>query len=305
MKGNLRALPKFRDGLSFVYLEHAVIEKEAQSLAIFRATGRIDLPVASIGALLLGPGTRLTHGAMVAIADCGCSVVWVGETGVRCYAAGIGKSRSSRNLEAQARAFADPVQHLTVVRRLYQRRFTEPLPENLTLQQIRGREGVRVRDAYARAAREYGVLWQGRSYKNQAWSQADPVNRALSAGNACLYGICHAAILATGFSPGLGFIHVGRQLSFVYDLADLYKVEIVIPAAFAVAADPKPEAAVKVRVREQIMNTRLLTRIVKDLVSLFDMSELDDAEESASGPGELWDIATTLPGGQLYVGDAD
>ena len=305
MKSNLRSLPKFRDGLSFVYLERAVVEREENSLVVFSETGRISLPVASIGCLLLGPGTRLTHAAVVVLADAGCTVAWVGQSGIKFYAGGAGKSRSSRNLEAQARAFSDPIRHMAVVRRLYGRRFTETLPPNLTLQQIRGREGVRVREAYAAAARNFGVHWTGRSYKQGDWANADPVNKALSAGNACLYGICHAALLATGFSTGLGFIHVGRQLSFVYDVADLYKAEIVIPAAFEVAStSSKPESDVRRLVRQRIIETKLLSRMVIDLSWLFELEDLEGVQFDRDGPGELWDIGSNVAGGELHVGDA-
>jgi CRISPR-associated protein Cas1 len=305
LKGNLRALPKFRDGLSFVYIEYAVVEKEDHSLVVFREAGRISLPVASIGCLLLGPGTRVTHAAMAVLGEAGSSVAWVGETGVRFYAGGTGKSRSSRNLEVQARAFADPQRHMAVVRRLYSRRFLEALPEGLTLQQIRGREGVRVRETYAAASKLYGVEWNGRSYKQDSWANADPVNRALSAGNACLYGICHAALLATGFSPGLGFIHVGRSLSFVYDVADLYKAEIVIPAAFeATATAGKPEALVRKLVRQRISEGKLLGRMVRDLGWLFEIEDVDSSAFGGDGPGELWDLGSTVPGGVSHAGDA-
>ena len=43
-------------------------------------------------------------------------------------------------------------------------------------------------------------------------------------------------IQALGCSPGLGFVHAGHECSFVYDIADLYKVEITIPLAFELAA---------------------------------------------------------------------
>ena len=192
-----------------------------------------------------------------------------------------------------------------MVRRLYSRRFPELLPAGLTLQQIRGREGVRVREAYASAARLYGVEWKGRSYKQDSWANADPVNRALSAGNACLYGICHAALLATGFSPGLGFIHVGRQLSFVYDIADLYKAEVVIPAAFeATATASKPEALVRKLVRQRISEGKLLGRMVRDLGWLFELDDVDDSDFGGDGPGELWDLGATVTGGVSHAGDA-
>src|SRR6185437_10369587 len=104
------------------------------------------------------------------------------------------------------------------------------------LEQIRGREGVRVRETYAQASRETGVKWEGLSYERGNWKKADTVNRALSCANSCLYGITHAAIVSAGYSPALGFIHTGKMLSFVYDIADLYKTSTTIPVAFRAAA---------------------------------------------------------------------
>ncbi|GAA6756663.1 type I-E CRISPR-associated endonuclease Cas1e [Thermus thalpophilus] len=222
---NLKELPKFRDGLSYLYVEHAFIEQEAQGIGIYDQQGLTLVPAAALGVLFLGPGTRITHAAIRALAGNGCTVCWVGEGLARFYAQGLGDTRSAHRLERQARAWADPNLHLEVVYRLYEKRFSEPLPRNLSLEQVRGLEGVRVRTAYARWSQETGVPWKGRSYDRRNWVASDPVNRALSSGAAYLYGLAHAAIVSTGFSPSLGFIHTGKLLSFVYDLADLYKTE--------------------------------------------------------------------------------
>src|SRR5947199_7902589 len=137
---------------------------------------------------------------------------------------------------------------LQVIRRLYQLPFFEKLDPELTLRQFRGMEGVRVREAYARASGETGVAWSGRSYRRDNWSNADPVNRALSAANSCLYGICHVAVVSAGFLPALGFIHTGKMLSFVYDVADLYKTEVTIPVALRAATEEKGSLERRVRV---------------------------------------------------------
>src|SRR5665811_1904308 len=115
---------------------------------------------------------------------------------------------------------------------MYARRFDEKVDESLSLQQLRGREGIRVRASYAEASRVSAVEWKGRNYDRTSWKTADPINRALSCANSCLYGLCHAAIVAAGYSPAIGFIHSGKGLSFVYDVADLYKTVTSIPAAF-------------------------------------------------------------------------
>ena len=66
----------------------------------------------------------------------------------------------------------------------------------------------------------------------------------ISAANACLYGVTEAAILVAGYSPAVGFLHTGRPLSFVYDVADVYKFEVSVPVAFEVVGTPPgPPAA--------------------------------------------------------------
>jgi CRISPR-associated protein Cas1 len=297
-KLDLHLLPKVRDSWSFLYVEHCQIDQDAKAIAYHDASGTTPIPVASLALLLVGPGTTITHAAVRVLADHGCSVLWVGEQAVRCYAQGIGETRSARRLMLQARLWTDPQAHLAVVRRMYQVRFAELLDSALTLRQIRGKEGARVRDAYARASREFGVVWSGRTYQRSEWSFADPVNRALSAANSCLYGICHAAILSAGYSPALGFIHTGKQLSFVYDVADLYKADLTIPAAFASVAEESPglESRVRRRCRDLFYQTRLLARVVQDIGEILcgvdaqsESGSIDEYEEDDTLPSGLWD----------------
>jgi CRISP-associated protein Cas1 len=304
---NLNELPKFRDGLSYVYLEHCRVEQDDSSIAALTPDGVVAIPVSALGVLLLGPGTTVTHAAIKALAQNGCSVQWVGEDAARYYAAGTGETRSSERLLRQAKACVDDGQHLEVVRRLYTLRFAEALDPRLTLQQIRGREGVRVRDAYANASKASGIPWHGRQYQRDNWNASDPINRAISSGNACLYGISHAAIVSAGYSPALGFIHVGKQLSFVYDVADIYKVETVIPMAFETVADlpDNLERAMRTKLRQCFKDTRLLERIVEDINNLF--TKLEDIPdlyaEDAARPGDLWDVDGAVEGGVDYGGD--
>jgi CRISPR-associated protein Cas1 len=246
---------------------------------------------------------------MTTLGESGASVVWVGESGSRFYGFGLGETRRAGNLQAQAAAWADPEQHLQVVRRMYSMRFTDGLEPGLTLAQIRGREGVRVREAYAAAAKHTGIVWRGRQYDASRWEASDPVNRALSAANACLYGLCHAAIVATGFSPGLGFIHLGKMLSFVYDIADLYKCDTTIPAAFAMAAVGDAfgiEGAVRRRCRELFRETRLIERIVPDIqraigVAPEPVTYIEHRGAPRMDAGALWDPAGDVDGGENHA----
>jgi CRISPR-associated protein Cas1 len=294
---DLHVLPRVRDSWSYLYVEHCRVDQEDKAIAVHDAQGKVPVPCASLSLLLLGPGTTITHAAVRTLAECGCLVGWSGEHGVRFYAVGTGETRSAANLIRQARLVSDPELRLKVVKNMYRMRFREPLDESLTLEQIRGKEGVRVREAYARASRETGVPWSARSYRRDRWETADPINRALSAANSCLYGLCHAAIVATGYSPGLGFVHTGKALSFVYDIADLYKTETTVPAAFQAVAEGTHALETRVRkaCREWFHRERLLPRIISDIDLALEIEAgatvepgMDfDVDEAA--PGGLWD----------------
>jgi len=290
---DLHQLPKFRDALSFLYVEHVRIEQEQKSIALYDADGKTPVPAAGLSVLMLGPGTNITHAAIRALADNNCLVIWCGEQNVRFYAFGMGGTRSAKGILRQAELAADEAERLEVVRRMYRMRFREELPAGLTVQELRGREGIRVRTAYARASRETAVPWEGRSYKRTDWRSADPVNRALSCANSCLYGLCHAAILSAGYSPALGFIHTGKQLSFVYDIADLYKVDVTIPVAFQAAkeGDAELERRVRLRCRDIFRETRLVQRVVPDI--RYALGETQEPAEFAPDedpalPTDLW-----------------
>jgi CRISP-associated protein Cas1 len=312
---DLHLLPKFRDALSYLYIEHARIDRHEKSIAVWDANGYVPVPAASLALLMLGPGTAVTHAAVQTLADNNCLVVWCGEENVRFYAFGTGGTRSAAPLLHQARLVSDPNLRLEVVKRMYRMRFSDWPGDELTIDQLRGMEGARVRRIYAEAATKYGVAWEGRSYDRQNWDASDVVNRALSAANSCLYGLCHAAILSTGYSPGLGFIHTGKQLSFVYDLADLYKHEVTIPVAFEIATK-KPqnvERETRLRCRDQFRQTKLLARIVPDLQKLLGVKDGPGDDTPAAVdlekalPGGLWAPESTegsVTGGVAYVPDA-
>jgi len=312
---DLRQLPRFEDSLSYLYVEHARIEQHEKAIAVHDAAGLTPVPAASLALLMLGPGTAITHAAVKALADNNCTVAWVGDDGLRFYAAGTGGTRGSSGLLRQARLVSVPRLRLAVVMRMYRKRFPGGLAPNLTLQQIRGMEGIRVRQAYAIASKATGVPWTGRNYKRGDWSAADPVNRALSTGNACLYGLVQAAVLSAGYSPALGFIHTGKQLSFVYDIADLYKVDLVVPTAFEVAKwqSPSIERLMRAGCRQKFQDARIMQRILPDIAELLETAGLpmlsDDPtyDSESSTPGALWnpdDIAhinQEIPGGVNYV----
>ena len=221
----------------------------------------------------------------------------------RFYASGMGETRSGANLLLQARLCMNPQTHLEVVRRMYEIRFPKLPTKDLSLQQIRGMEGIRVKQTYKTFSKLTGVKWTARNYKQTNWEEADEINRALSAANAILYSVCQAAIVSLGFSPGLGFVHTGKQLSFVYDIADLYKTETSIPAAFEAVQNAHDDLDQKLRLymRQKITKANILKRVAEDIAWLFDVPIQED-QLNRKDAGELWDVDSALPGGRNYDG---
>ncbi len=285
---DLHELPKLSDSLSYLYAEHCIVEKKQQAIELFDKDGATLVPTAALSVLLLGPGTRITHAAVKTLADSGCAIVWVGEDTTRYYAHGAGETRRASHLLQQARLVSDERLRLEVCKRMYRYRFADPeLPADLTIEQLRGMEGARVRTAYAQASIRHGVSWNGRRYNRGSWGDTDPINRAISAANALLNGLCHTAIVSGGYSPALGFIHTGKQRSFVYDIADLYKVDITIPLAFRVTARSTERLGPRVReaCRQAFKEAKLLQRILPDIHNLLDVSR-DTLNISAEVDGD-------------------
>jgi CRISPR-associated protein Cas1 len=290
MPNNLHELPRLRDSLSYHYIERAIVDRKQNAIEYIQEEGRTLVPVASISVIMLGPGTTLSHAAMKVLMENGCSVIWVGEDGIRCYGQGLGETRRSFHLLRQAELVCDPISREKIVRQMYQMRFDEQLEEGMSLNQIRGKEGARVRQVYADASAKFGVAWNGRRYDRSDWGFGDTINRTLSAANALLNGICHAAIVSGGYSPALGFVHTGRMLSFVYDVADLYKTELTIPAAFETVAESNEDTGSRVRTlcRERFRQARLLQRILPDIDCLLEIPEDVESSFSLDPPSELW-----------------
>lgn len=303
---DLHALPRIADSISFLYIEKASIEQDAFSVTAFRKNERVPIPAAGLTTLFIGPGTTISHAAVKTLADCGCMVIWCGEGVSKFYASGMGETRSAENLLGQVTLFSNEEAHMRVVRRMYQIRFPKMDCTGKTLQQIRGMEGIRVREAYKLWSKTTGVRWRGRSYKDDDWDAADPINRSLSIANAVLYGVCHAAIVSLGYSPALGFIHTGKMLSFVYDVADLYKAETTIPAAFTSVArsENAEDAVIRLQTRRFIKQQNVMRRIAGDIAWIFEKNTA--ADENAKGAGELWDDAFgTVAGGANHAGRFD
>jgi CRISP-associated protein Cas1 len=278
-----------KDRLSILFVEKGQIDVLDGAFVVVDITGvRTHIPVGGVACLMLEPGTRVSHAAAALVARVGTLLVWVGEAGVRLYASDQPGGARSDRLLYQAQLALDETLRLKVVRKMYELRFNEKPPERRSVDQLRGIEGARVKQMYKLMAQQYRVDWNARNYDIDQWDAADVPNRCLSAATACLYGVTEAAVLAAGYAPAVGFIHTGKPLSFVYDIADLFKFETVVPVAFKVAAT-KPrelEREVRLKCRDVFRQSRLLERIIPTIEEVLAAGDIQSPEppEDAVGP---------------------
>jgi CRISPR-associated protein Cas1 len=266
-----------KERISLLFLEKGELGVLDGAFVVIDKTGvRTHIPVGSVACLMLEPGSRVSHAAAVLASRVGCLLIWVGEAGVRLYAAGQPGGARSDKLLYQAKLALDDEARLKVVRKMYSVRFHEEAPARRSVEQLRGIEGARVRKLYPILAQRYGLEWKGRDYDPANWQSGDLLNRCVSSATACLYGISEAAILAAGYAPAIGFIHTGKPLSFVYDIADLFKFDRVVPIAFQVASQkhPDPERAVRLGCRDAFRQTKLLERIIPTIEEVLAAGEL-------------------------------
>jgi len=264
----LKPIP-IKDRVSMIFVSYGRIDvRDGAFVVVDEVNGeRKHIPVGSVACIMLEPGTRVSHAAVKLAATTGTLLIWVGEAGVRLYSSGQPGGARSDKLLYQAKLALDENLRLKVVRKMFEIRFGEKPPERRSVDQLRGIEGVRVRKLYELLARQYRVKWKGRRYDPKNWEAGDVINKCLSAATSCLYGVTEAAILAAGYAPAVGFVHSGKPLSFVYDIADIFKFDTVVPVAFQVAAKnpSQPDRQVRIACRDSFRQTRLLRKIIPSI----------------------------------------
>jgi CRISPR-associated protein Cas1 len=269
--------------LSFFYIERGALSVIDGSLVLTDAEDRTqyEVPARATTTILVGPGASVTTQAVRLASAYGVTLVWTGEHAVRCYSAGRPWSENVEWLEKQVRCYVDPTKRFAVAQAMYRMRFRASV-ERRTIEELRGLEGVRMRQFYRLQAQRFGITWRGRRYPGGGpATEFDAPNRALNVANTCLYGMAETAVHAMGLSPALGFIHAGSQLAFVLDLADLYKTEHTIPLCFAMVARRAPDGApwstlesdVRRACRDLFGTANLLERVVVDAQILLDAGD--------------------------------
>jgi CRISPR-associated protein Cas1 len=291
-----RPIP-LKDRASLMFIERAQLDVlDGAFVAVASDGTRTHIPIGGLAGLMLEPGARISHAAVALAARTGTLITWVGEAGVRLYSAGQPGGARADRLLWQAALALDEGARLRVVRRMFAIRFGEEAPLRRSIDQLRGIEGARVRKTYQLLAQAHGAKWTRRSYDVSDWEAGDVPNRCLSAATACLHGLTEAAVLAAGYAPAIGFLHTGKPLSFVYDIADLYKLDTVVPEAFRIAGQHargklqmSPDRAVRLACRDAFRKTGLLSKIIPRIEEVLSAGDLPRPAPPPDAVGPAFD----------------
>jgi CRISPR-associated protein Cas1 len=224
-----------RHGL--VWLERGKLDVEDGCLRFVTAggpdlaAGAYQIPHQSVSIVLLGPGSSVTHDALRLLARHGCALAAIGDGATRFYTAAPLMPDASAVARAQVKLWADPEGRMEVARAMYAIRFGE-IVRTRDVEVLRGQEGARVKRAYQLAAERFGIDWRGRNYDRENPEASDLANQAINHAGSAVSAAATVAVAALGAIPQLGFIHEDSGQSFVLDIADLYRHDVLLDIAF-------------------------------------------------------------------------
>ena len=256
--------------------------------------GEYGIPFQSLSMILLGPGSTVSHDALRLMARHGTALVAVGEDGVRCYTAPPLLPDTSDTARRQMRAWGDPQSRLTIARKMYAMRLGEVLPHQ-DLNALRGVEGARMRRSYQLVAQRYGIEWKNRRYDRTDPLWADLPNQAINHASVAVTSAAVVAVTSVGAVPQLGFIHEQSGEAFALDIADLFRVNVLLPAAFQSAREvmDNPRLNIERHTRrttgEMLRKERVIPKMIDRIKTLFQDAAPLEMATGLRDAGELDD----------------
>lgn len=261
---------RLEDRVSYLYLEKASIRQDKTGVVAYAATEdqqltrRIQLPVSGLAVLMLRPGTSISAAAATSCTRAGTTILFTGGGGVPAYTHATPLTSSARWAIAQAKLVASETNQRKAAAILYSIQLALEQEDELpSISVMRGLEGQYMKNLYKTLATKHGISGFRRKIDSD-----DPVNQGLNLSNSILYGCAASACAALGINPALGVIHRGDARSLLFDIADLYKPTISIPAAFECADEVDPLPALRRRMRSAIYRKEILKDMVNVLMRI-------------------------------------
>ncbi|MBB5846384.1 CRISPR-associated protein Cas1 [Mobiluncus mulieris] len=267
---------RLEDRVSYLYLEYCqVIQNHTGVAAISEGNHDsedreplkriIQIPVAGLAVLFLGPGTSITQPAMASCSRAGLTVIFSGGGGCPYYSHAMALTSSSRWAIAQAHLVADERNARKAAKFLYKRQLGIDIEGELTISQMRGLEGSLIKKRYRELSREFKV----NGFRRDTGGE-DVLNQALNLVNGILYGCAASACAALGVNPALGIIHRGDIRSLLFDVADLYKPNAALPISFRSVSKDEPLKFARKEMRRFIYEQNVLENMISILMSVLE-----------------------------------
>ena len=174
--------------------------------------------------------------------------------------------------------WAEPSTRVGVARAMFAIRFGEEVKAR-TLDMLRGMEGARLKRMYELTAQRYGVPWQGRRYDRNNPNAADIPNQAINHAASAVEAAAAIAVASTATIPQLGFVHEDSGQSFVLDIADLVRHDVMLPIAFGAAKQAMRNPSESI---DRLVRTRAAETFNKEQV----VAKLIDHIKALIGPAE-------------------
>ncbi len=247
--------------------------------------GDYSIPYQMISAILLGPGSNVSHDALRIMARHGTALIVTADDGVRMYASMPFGKASSKRFRSQVRLWTDPDEKSMVARRMYAWRFGEVLPSK-DLNVLRGLEGTRVKASYKVLAEANGIIWHGRRYDRTNPDASDIPNQAINHAAVAVRAGAALSVAVSGAAPELGFIHEGSSLAFALDIADLFREAVTVPIAFGCARDvldgkeDNLERLVRKRIGNELRKAKVVAKMIDKIKELLDADDCGDNDKS-------------------------
>lgn len=272
-------LTPLSDRYALFYVERTRLQRAGDAIRLVGANRQsFELPVASIGGLLMGPGCSITTEAARICNQRGCLIAVTGGGGIPVWSVST-RYRSPKNKISQFSLSCDPVTRVALAKKLFAKRQdvinryakNEGVPpfnpaEGLdSIQKMLGFEGAWAKEAYKLMGIAEHISTQNVRVRDQT---------PLALLNFFLYSVTSLVIEFLGYDQNLGILHgQSRGGGLVFDIADAYKPVLTLRQAFHAAARNHSSAEMKAGLLSDLLALGIVDDMIKFTKELFEREE--------------------------------
>jgi CRISPR-associated protein Cas1 len=259
------------------YIEYSKLVRKGSDIRVLseNVEKEFTVPVGSLGALLLGPGSSITTEAARIASSRGCVINFVGGGASPLFLTST-QHRSPLPRIRQHKVVFDIEKRLKAAKKLFLKRkdfiqkykfnqipnFPDGKDSN-TIEHLLSIEGQWAKQAYKNVARSFDIKWSG---LNRDSDEKHPIVFL----NFLTYSIADIAIIHLGFDPNIGVLH-GRTKGggLCYDLADVIKPGLALIPAFTAIKYNYSLSEIKNNFMKDVREYDVIDYLVNTLTEIF------------------------------------